>query len=286
MVQFVAAENGSYRVFYTLPQDIIMATSTSTTTTTTTTTTSTVTSTSTILTNHVMQPSISECNDPYCIYSRSVSNLREKYEDKIMSEAIDKNNLSILFFGSFLLQQELQILKLLGNKILEIHLTDYVYKNFMTNEKICLAIDNFMEYIIMSDFNIDLYIHTEPDKLKHSIIYQRRFDIICGIDIDSIEHYDNRQIMKEIATNNLKLDGAMIISQNTIDLVDLCRYELDDQRTIKLISTEDYVKDPYFINYKIQNMICNIFSYLDCFGRTNMDSKVNRSINRLNDLLK
>ena len=183
-----------------------------------------------------------------------------------------------------MLYQELQILKLLGNKISEIHLTDYAYKYIYTDSiskrksdnKFILAFQEFINYITLHYPNINLYVHTDPDKLKNSVLCQRRFDIIYGIDIDSIIYNDNRAIMKEIGNHTLKMNGVMIISQHNLDQVDLCHYEImeDDNinginqadSTIKLISTTDYVKSPYFIKYSLQSIFYKLFYPLNFLG--------------------
>lgn len=205
---------------------------------------------------------ISECTDPTCVYTRCITNIRERFEKKILETAKNKNNIKILFFGSFLLYQELRISILLDNKISEIHLTDYAYKNFLNNnnKSYILAFTEFMNYIDLQKWNIKVYVHSDPDKLKRSKIFQRRFDIICGIDIDYTNgHNNNRPIMKEIAQNTLKINGVMYMSQHNLDQVDLCRYEISDNATIKLVSTEDFVKKEYYLKYTIQNLLYQLY---------------------------
>lgn len=209
-----------------------------------------------------------ECTDPSCIYSRSITNMRERFENKIVNETINKNNITVLFFGSFLLYQEFQILKKLGDKISEIHLTDYAYENFLSDSdnKFIMAFHEFIDYIIFNSWNINVYIHNDPDRLKHNLTLKRRFDVICGIDIDSIYKLNNRIIMKEIATETLKIDGIMIVSQHNLDQVDLCHYEIISNGTVKLISTEDFVKPAYLTKYMLQYTLHKLFFPLNLLG--------------------
>jgi hypothetical protein len=221
--------------------------------------------------NNIKFCHVSECSDSDCVYSREKTNIRERFENKILNIAQKKNNIKILFYGSFLLYQELRILLLLGNKISEIHLTDYAYKNFLNNkdESYILVFSEFIRYVESHKWNIKFYIHSDPDKLKNSIIFQRRFDIVCGIDIDYVKgNTNNRPIMKDIAENTLKINGVMFMSQHNLDQVDLCRYEITCNGKIKLVSTEDFVKKEYYLKYMAQDMLCKLyypFSFIGLF---------------------
>lgn len=202
---------------------------------------------------------ISECCDPTCVYFRGKTNIRERFEKKIVELAFDKDNIKILFYGSYFLYQELQILHLIGHKISEIHLTDYAYENFMDNNDLILCFEQFLSYIKENKLNIRVYVHSDPNKLKNSIYFKRRFDIVCGIDIDYIlGNNDNRPIIKEISRNTLRIDGTMCVSQNCLDQVDLSCYGIMDNGDISLNITTDFVKEPYYYKY----ILINIYSKL------------------------
>lgn len=200
---------------------------------------------------------IRECTDQYCIYTRAKTNIRIRFEDKITASD-NKAGLNILFYSSYLLQQELTLITKLKHKINEVHFTDIAYHDLINNcnSDIYRAFAEFCYYIQVEDYDIRIYVHCDPHVLTISPNFSRRMDIICGIDIDYIYHnMDNRDIMKKIAFNTMKIDGYMIISQNNMDLVDLCRYELDSNGDVMITHTEDFVKPGYYRNYWIQYIL-------------------------------
>ncbi|XWV25735.1 putative orfan [Tupanvirus soda lake] len=201
---------------------------------------------------------ISECSDPDCAYTRNKTNIREHFEKKIIGASNKFKNLKILFYGSFLLYQELKLVLLLNNHISEVHFTDYAYKNISTNNDInyVAAFEEFMKFINSKKMDIKVYIHSDPDKLANSLMFKRRFDIICGIDIDYVKgNVNNRPIMKKIAENTLGINGLMYVSQNYIDQIDLCCYEISNDGKIVLVNTEDFVKDDYYQKYWLQSIM-------------------------------
>jgi hypothetical protein len=200
---------------------------------------------------------VTECEDPTCIYTRNKTKIREKFEEKIFDSCQKKRNLKILFYGSFLLYQELKIILLLADQISEIHFTDYAYKNILKNknEQLIFAFDEFMQYIYKEKINVQVYIHTNPERICESHTLRRRFDVVCGIDIDYAKGVtNNRPIMRRIAEHALKIDGKMFLSQHNIDQLDLCCYKITAQGNIKLVRTEDYVKAEYYKKYWLQNL--------------------------------
>jgi len=214
---------------------------------------------------------ISECSDSNCVYFRPKFNTRDRFEKKIYQQTVGKTNIKILFYGSFLLYQELNILFLLGDKISELHFTDYAYKQILeeNNEtnKYLLAFNEFTDLVHKINPHSRIYVHTNPDELIASTMFQRRFDIICGIDIDYTQNNtNNRPIMKQIANTTLKIDGIMIMSQHNLDQVDLCHYEIMENGIIKLIYTEDFVKNPYYNLYKTKYMLGYLYYPLNLFG--------------------
>lgn len=212
---------------------------------------------------------ISECADTGCVYSREKTDIRERFEKKIYQTVFNKKNIKILFYGSFLLYQELRILSMISPNVIEVHLTDYAYKDFLINPKnnFTPAFTEFIECVRSMNPNINVYVHTDPDKLVDSNLFKRRFDIICGIDIDYAKGIvDNRPMMKKIATNTLKIDGVMYLSQHNLDQVDLCTYEITEHGDIKLTVAEDFVKTPYYGKYKFQHFLFSIYYFLSFIG--------------------
>ena len=214
---------------------------------------------------------IAECSNKSCIYYRGNTDIRERFEKKIFDFSTNKIGIKILFFGSCMLYQEFRILTLLGNKICEVHLTDYAYKNENENgnDKFILAFMQFMQYINTNNLNIEVYVHTDPDRLKDSVLFNsrfdRKFDIICGIDIDYENGCNNgRHIMKEIATNTLNIDGMLLVSQHYTDLVDLSHYKLNHRGELILKLSEDYVKPPYYAKYLFEHNLTKIY-YVQLF---------------------
>ena len=121
------------------------------------------------------------------------------------------------------------------------------------------AFTEFYKYIKSRKLNIIIYIHCDPEKLITSSLFKRRFDVICGIDIDyTYGITNNRPIMKEISENTLKIDGSMYLSQHNTDQVDLCRYELNSIGKIIMIQTDDFVKPYYYAKYKFSNIWHNV----------------------------
>lgn len=196
---------------------------------------------------------ISECTDGSCIYARKNTKIRELFEKKIHQFVGTNRNIKILFYSSFKLAQELRILALLQNKISEIHLTDFAYADIAKNTEFIKTFVQFMQYIHSNKLEIKVYLHTDPEKLITNQLFARRFDIICGIDIDYTKNKtNNQQIMENIAKNTLKIDGRLYISQHYIDLVDLRHYEIGDDGDMKLVNIDDYVKPPYYAKYFIE----------------------------------
>lgn len=212
---------------------------------------------------------ISECSDPDCAYYRRTTNMRERFEEKIIKTSTNKQNIKILCYASFLLYQELRIALLLGDKISEIHFIDYAYNNFLTQpcNLYFNAFVEFMTLINLAKLDIKVFVHTNPDELKTSKIFQRTFDIICGIDVDYVHgNTNNRPIMKDIAKNTLQINGVMYTSQQNLDQVDLCKYEIMSSGNIKLIDAEDFIKPSYYIKYTLGNLFNKLVYHSGIIG--------------------
>lgn len=210
---------------------------------------------------------IRECHNEDCVYNRKLTTLREKYQDKILKLVNEKTNIKILFFGSFLLLQELIILVLLGNRVSEVHFSDYAYANFLKNKTFTMAFAEFLEHTINHNLNVKIYIHSNPEQLKNSKFCKERFDIISGIDFDD-GALGNIKNIKEIASNTLKKNGIMLLSQNREDLVDISYYQIKNNR-ISLIKIVEYIKPQYYYYYWLQYQLMQLlrpFNFLLAFS--------------------
>lgn len=205
---------------------------------------------------------VSECSDDPCVYNRQKYNIRERFEEKIYNEIFHRKNIKILFYGSYLLYQELKILFLICGHVSEFHFTDYAYANF--ENKYVMAFTEFMDIASPFGRNIDFYVHTNPDTLKQSVLFNNNFDIICGLDIDSyFWNVDGCIVMKNIAKNTLKNGGILLVSQQYLELVNLKKFS-NFGGILKLVSKEIFVRKEPYEKYKMQK-ICRFLWYFLLF---------------------
>lgn len=208
---------------------------------------------------------ITECCDPNCIYARSTSRLREKFEEKIHCFIGQKKNIKILFYASYLLAQELRIIALLSDKISEIHITDFAYKYWSDDPDNIFnqAFTQLIDIITRNGLNIPIYLHKDPMNLCTNKTYHRLFDVICGIDIDYVDSdRDHRLIMKDIAKNSLRLDGMLFNSRHYLDQVDISSYQIDNYGNVSLVETNDYVKNKYYKIYILEEFFDKAYNFL------------------------
>lgn len=203
---------------------------------------------------------LSECNDIDCIFRRSKHTIRDKYEKKIEKNASNKKEIAILFYGSFLLEQEQRIINRIKNSsIREIHLVDNAYDNELDDKSnIDSAIKLFAYNIKQKDICGDIYIHSKSSNLKNLVLDERieRIDLACGIDISYICK-NNDQDLRDVCKYVLKNGGLLVISCNYFDLIDISIYENKDN-LLKLIKSTDYVKDEYYRRYKAESYLNKI----------------------------
>lgn len=210
---------------------------------------------------------LSECTDPKCIYTRSNSRIRQMWEDELFKFGKRKyQTLRILIYASFLLYQELRLLQLFGEHIDELHLTDHTYNELRvaSDNKYHKAFQQFMQTIRCYGLQTKIFVHTDPTKLLNHIVFSHYFDIIAGIDIDSItmSHIQHRTMMLDISRASLKVDGAMYVSQHFADQVDLCRYEFDIDGQLKLSRADYFVKPRYYFQYVSEYVMKTVASTL------------------------
>lgn len=214
---------------------------------------------------------IYECSLPLCIFTRTDTNIRERFEKKIIDFARNRNHIKILFFSSFMLFQELKILMMLNTHIDEIHFTDYAYHDWKneSDNKYHIAFKQFMQFIRSNRLKTSVIVHLVPDLLRTSHMWHKQFDIIAGIDIDVIisesrGHFRNRKIITDMASVALKSDGMMCVSQHFKDLVDLSHYAISKNATI-LKNIDMFVKPPYYKKYLLQSwLMLLIHPYVLC----------------------
>lgn len=218
---------------------------------------------SSIVTNCEIFKYISECNSVNCIYNRSLTNIRSKFESVVLNLS-NKSNIKILFYGSFMLYQELQIIMKLKNRLKEIHFTDAMYSNMFnedenyfykkpTDNKYISAFSELLFYLSNNKIFVPIYIHTDPSKLAYTEFFKKRFDYVVGIDIDYIypgNKIDNFDIMKNISINTIIDSGHMVISQNFKDLVDISIYKKNN-KSIQLLKSYMYIKKEYILKNRI-----------------------------------
>lgn len=208
---------------------------------------------------------VTECMDKNCPYTRSNTNIRFNYEKLVGKKILSinqmsarKNDISILFYGSWHLYQELCICLQNLNQISQVHLADFGYNqiNLKKNESY-MAIDEFARILKYHKNTIEIFVHTNPLTLYNSTYFRECFDIVCGIDIDySLGIQNNRPIMKNIALNTLKKSGSMIVSQHSSNMIDISKYVVRSGK-IKQISIKCYVKNNWnkifmIINQKLK----------------------------------
>ena len=164
---------------------------------------------------------ISECSNINCIFTRSITDLRQRFEDQIVAECKSMNRVSLLFYSSFLLLNQLNIMKDAYEHVEEIHLVDYVYQDIFSSQinsslninDVIGAITEFSNYVLSKNSSIRIYIHTDPFNIKNNIMMFRRVDIVSAIDTGySTHNYDDLKIIKEISNHVLKSSGNTHLS--------------------------------------------------------------------------
>lgn len=201
---------------------------------------------------------IYECANTNCIFSRRNTKLRTIYENKLLAHVKNSNNVNILFYGSYMLFQELKIIMSCGNKLKEIHFTDTVYKNFSTDSynKFNIAFCQLSSYIKSHGIDAKIYLHRDPNILKRNKYLSGRFDIISGIDVDFSTHtHNNRDLILEIAKNTLKIDGKILISQAFVDMVDIALYQMDANNNLYEAFADEFVRPHFYNRYYFENKV-------------------------------
>lgn len=204
---------------------------------------------------------ISECSNKDCVYNRSVTNTRQMFETVIQCDCVAIGNINALFYASYMLYHEVMTIVPMINKFAEIHLTDIAYEGIgESSDHSCLqALSEFIGYIGALNGCIRFYIHTDPNALVQSVVFNKRFDIISGVDVQcEFHHRDHIALLKLIAAQTMRQTGTLYISFHYADMVDISRYTLTPRDAIQLSRRTLYVKPAYYCKYKIQHTLDQI----------------------------
>ncbi len=207
--------------------------------------------------NRPIFKNISECRETDCVYSRSNTQFRSIFERKIISISNKKKNINILFYGSFMLLQEIKILDMIHQNVSEVHFVDVAYQEMysLMRNKYNALFSELMQYVHHKSWDLAVFVHRDPVKLSESTCFKNRFDMICGIDVDYKFHIiNNRFLMKKIAQNTLCTSGKLVSSMHYENMVDLCIHKFDIDRNLELCSVTDYVKKKYFLQIKFKSI--------------------------------
>lgn len=155
---------------------------------------------------------LTECDSPTCVFNRSHTKIRQIYQSVVVANAIKINSakmngkLSILFYASFMCYQELQIIYDLHEYVDQIHLYDSMYSKIHSKNRVRYAIEEFVINVKILNPKIKIYLHgLIDDKIQLD-----KFDMICGIDIES-DHNKNRLLMWRLA-KHLSYNGQIILA--------------------------------------------------------------------------
>jgi hypothetical protein len=203
-----------------------------------------------------------ECYDPQCIYSRHVSHIRTIMEEKMvhLSKKLTENKkINVLFFSSYLLLQEIKIILSMGKMINEVHITDYTYKKLFNTDSGNIYYLGILQFLLVLNYyqiKPELYVHTDPKKIKKLDWMKNRLDLIFGVDIDDINHpcYYTRNLILSLSIFGLREKGKILISQNFLDLVDITIYSKNHEY-MKIIDVEHYVKLSFWKHFLRNNII-------------------------------
>lgn len=207
---------------------------------------------------------VSECANSDCVYNRSVTNTRQRFENVIQSDCVAIDNINALFYASYMLYHEVMTIAPMINKFAEIHLTDAAYEGISENQdhQCLLALREFISYVGALNGCIRFYVHTDPTLLEQSVVFNKRFDIISGVDVQcEFHHRDHLQLLKLIAAQTLRQTGTLYLSFHYVDMVDIGRYTLTPRDAIQLSRRDLYVKAPFYRKYKIQHTLDQIMCF-------------------------
>jgi|SRR5579872_554775 len=193
---------------------------------------------------------LSECTDPNCIYTRTVSKLRQMYEQIVIGHCHGKKEVVLMFYASYKLLQELTIVERICHNVSEIHLVDMAYEDYGEFQQIFLC---FVDQIHRLNPAIKIYFYPDLMFLRNDPSFAHKFDLIGGIDMDyvlrNIDYIKHRQQIKHVACYLLKTGGKLIISQHFNDLVDIAEYTLNQERSLVTDVINDYVKKEFYDDY-------------------------------------
>jgi hypothetical protein len=208
---------------------------------------------------------LSECTDPSCIYNRTVSRLRQMYEQIIIEHCHGRKGIVLMFYASYKLLQELTIVERVCYSVSEIHLVDSAYEDYKEFQQIFLY---FVNQIHRLNPAIKIYFYPDLLFLRNDCKLAHKFDLIGGIDIDyvlkNLDYIEHRQQIKHTACYLLRTGGKMIMSQHFNDLVDIAQYKLNQEGLLVTNVIDDYVKKEFYDDYvnKYSNVIPKNLTYV------------------------
>lgn len=187
------------------------------------------------ITNFKLEPNldvVTECRDMKCLFNREKSRVRHDYQQQIVKYVGEFEKCRILFYGCHLLLQEItlisSIIETYGTQsISEVHFTDVDYANQENHCRYHRAFVEFMRYVTAKGWMFDVYLHLRPDSLLDNIFYQKRFHLICGIDLYSeVYQQDHDVLIQKLTTETLCHNGYTVAAYSYHDGIDINIYEL------------------------------------------------------------
>jgi hypothetical protein len=190
---------------------------------------------------------VEECCNDDCVYNRSNTCLRHKYEIKLGELIKKKDNCKLLFFNPYKLLQELNILLTYGTNVSEVHLIDFQYKD-IANFMIIFGniIMEFVNTIYSKYPNILIYIHSFDENFYD--YYNSYFDIIGAIDIGNKQNYCDTiiNVLLSMSLKCVKETGCLVFSDEIVqgnnNTVFFNTYEKKSDKLL-LLETNIYTRD-------------------------------------------
>src|SRR3984885_10840840 len=218
-----------------------------------------------------------ECVNSDCSFNRNNTCIRTKFEKKVSTYLIDKFDINVLFYNSYMLLQELNMILQNKNHISEIHLVDIYYQSIGARDEYCPgknynrieeSLFQFMQFLKINNVQSKVYLHVNPIQFTNCGFFNKCIDLILGIDM----YYNcDMGIMKKyeiefIAEKLLKNDGKLIICQNFEDQMEISEYIINPCHKLELTELTDYVQKKYYWKYRFENILSKIYYPMILFG--------------------
>lgn len=215
-----------------------------------------------------------ECNEHTCYYSRDIYRTREIFENMIINAVIGKCKLAILFYACDRLKQELiiieKLLSLNSDAINEVHFADVYYGTCSdeSREVYYLIFSDFMAMVRKKGWKFESYFHNDPSRIPSYQLFSRRFDLICGLDMDIYHpngqaYVNNFPIVKNIIHKCLSSNGYALFSRKYTDTVRFSSYRMMSNTAVRQTDIF-YVKNSRILEKSPSNLISSICPDLFC----------------------